>query len=119
MNQLYADHAATTPVHPQVVQVMTELLTEHFGNASSIHAVGRRSRQFSDEARTSIAQSIGANFNEIIFTSGGTEANYRASLFLMETDGREMPGPRSSWQGGPIFADQRVHHRVVGVQAPA
>ncbi|TDL34451.1 cysteine desulfurase [Jeotgalibacillus sp. S-D1] len=75
MNQIYADHAATTPVHPEVLHIMTEMLTEHYGNASSIHAVGRRSRQVLDEARSFVAKCTGAHFNEIIFTSGGTEAN--------------------------------------------
>ncbi|KIL46094.1 cysteine desulfurase family protein [Jeotgalibacillus campisalis] len=75
MNRIYADHAATTPMHPEAVKVMTDTLTEHYGNASSIHSVGRRSRQVLDEARSQFAASIGADFNEIIFTSGGTESN--------------------------------------------
>ncbi|MDG5470906.1 cysteine desulfurase family protein [Jeotgalibacillus sp. ET6] len=75
MIQIYADHAATTPMHPEAVKVMTETLSEHYGNASSIHSVGRRSRHLLDEARSQLASSIGAHFNEIIFTSGGTEAN--------------------------------------------
>ncbi|MGD7044070.1 cysteine desulfurase family protein [Jeotgalibacillus proteolyticus] len=75
MIQIYADHAATTPMHPEAVKVMTETLSENYGNASSIHSVGRRSRHLLDEARSQLASSIGAHFNEIIFTSGGTEAN--------------------------------------------
>jgi cysteine desulfurase len=75
LDRIYLDHAATSPVHPDVVERMIPFMTEVFGNPSSIHYFGRKSRQAVDEARTVVAKSIGAKESEIIFTSGGTEAD--------------------------------------------
>lgn len=78
MKSIYLDHAATTPVHPDVVVTYTELLNSLFGNPSSIHGVGREARKWLDQARKIIAESIHAKPAEIIFTSGGTEADNMA-----------------------------------------
>lgn len=75
MTTIYLDHAATTPVHPDVTSKYAELLGSLFGNPSSIHSYGREARKWLDEARKTMAQSINAKPNEIIFTSGGTEAD--------------------------------------------
>jgi cysteine desulfurase len=75
MDRIYLDHAATSPTDPKVVEKMMPYFTETFGNPSSIHSYGRESRKWVDEARGFIAQLIGASQNEIVFTSGGTEAN--------------------------------------------
>jgi cysteine desulfurase len=75
LDRIYLDHAATSPVHPDVVESMIPFMTEVFGNPSSIHYFGRQSRQAVDEARAVVAKSIGAKESEIIFTSGGTEAD--------------------------------------------
>jgi len=80
LNAIYLDHAATTPVHPAVIERMTEVLTTNFGNPSSIHSFGRKARQLLDQARSICAQSIGADDKEIIFTSGGTESDNLAIL---------------------------------------
>ena len=80
MDALYFDHAATTPLHPDVAQTMSTALTETFGNPSSIHQLGRQSRKVVDEARTVIAKSLSANDKDIIFTSGGTEADNLAII---------------------------------------
>lgn len=80
MKNVYLDHAATSPVHPEVVEEMIPYLTEHFGNPSSIHQYGRRVRKVLDDARDAIASSIGASRNEIIFTSGGTESDNLAII---------------------------------------
>ena len=72
---IYLDHAATTPIRPEVLEVMLPYLTEHQGNPSSIHASGRRARQGLDEAREEIAALIGARPREIVFTASGTEAD--------------------------------------------
>ena len=72
---IYLDHAATTPLREEVLAAMLPYLTEHFGNASSLHADGRRARQGLDEARERIASIIGAKPREIVFTSGGSEAD--------------------------------------------
>ncbi len=69
------DHAATSPVHPDVIDAMVSSLKSDFGNPSSIHQFGRKSRHALDEARNNLASSIHARANEIIFTSGGTEAD--------------------------------------------
>lgn len=78
MKAIYLDHAATTPMHPEVIAAMTEAMSEVYGNASSIHQAGRASRKVLDEARMTLAKSIGAHPNEIILTSGGTEADNMA-----------------------------------------
>lgn len=75
MNSIYLDHAATTPVHPKVGEVYVKMMGSAFGNPSSIHSYGREARKYLDEARKVLASSIHAEPNEIIFTSGGTEAD--------------------------------------------
>ncbi|MCV0403671.1 MAG: cysteine desulfurase [Chloroflexi bacterium] len=72
---IYLDHAATSPLRPAVLEAMQPYLTTHTGNPSSLHASGRRARQGIDEARETIAASIGAQPREIVFTGGGTEAD--------------------------------------------
>jgi cysteine desulfurase len=74
-DRIYLDHAATTPLHPAVLEAMLPHLTEHYGNPSSIHARGRRARQALDEARETIAATIGASPREIVLTAGGSEAD--------------------------------------------
>ncbi len=72
---IYLDHAATTPVHPQVLAAMLPYFSEKFGNASSVYAIARESRQALDRARETVANILGARPNEIIFTSGGSESD--------------------------------------------
>jgi cysteine desulfurase len=72
---IYLDHAATTPLRPEVLSAMLPYLTDHFGNPSSIHADGRRARQGLDEAREMVGRIIGAKPREVVFTSGGSEAD--------------------------------------------
>ncbi len=103
MKNVYLDHAATSPVHPEVVKEMLPYLTEHFGNPSSIHQFGRRVRKVLDDARAAIAQSIGASRNEIIFTSGGTESDNLAIL-----------GAASALQGkGKHLITTEIEHHAV------
>ncbi|MGB6265265.1 MAG: cysteine desulfurase family protein [Candidatus Acidiferrales bacterium] len=73
--RVYLDSNATTAVDPSVLEAMVPFLTGDFGNASSIHTPGQRARRAVDEARTSVAALIGAKPGEIVFTSGGTEAD--------------------------------------------
>ncbi len=75
MPRIYFDHAATTPVHPAVVAAMEPCFGEQFGNASSGHKLGREARGAVDHARQQVARLLGAQFDEIVFTSGGTEAD--------------------------------------------
>ncbi|KGL43098.1 cysteine desulfurase NifS [Listeria newyorkensis] len=75
MERVYLDHAATSPIHPEVVQAMLASFTNNYGNPSSIHYAGREARKALDEARAIVARSIGADEREIVFTSGGTEGD--------------------------------------------
>jgi len=72
---IYLDHNATTPLLPEVVDAMLPYLREHFGNPSSGHVYGRRAHDAVEAARAQVASLIGAEPSEIVFTSGGTEAN--------------------------------------------
>ena len=91
--KVYLDHSATTPVDKRVVEAMLPYLAERFGNASSVHSFGQEARGAVDRARRSVAALIGARANEIIFTSGGTEANNLAIRGLceaLEAHGRHL-----------------------------
>ncbi|MEV4288809.1 cysteine desulfurase family protein [Nonomuraea bangladeshensis] len=70
----YLDHAATTPMLPEAIEAMTEQL-RRVGNPSSLHAAGRQTRRVVEESRESIADALGARPSEVVFTSGGTEAD--------------------------------------------
>jgi cysteine desulfurase len=73
---VYLDHAATTPVRPEVLEAMLPYLTNQaFGNPSSAHRFGRAARAGIEQARREVAQAVGAEPNQVIFTSGGTEAD--------------------------------------------
>jgi cysteine desulfurase len=72
---IYLDHAATTPLRREALEAMLPYLTDDFGNASSSHSFGRRARAGMDEAHERVARAIGAQPREIVFTSGGSEAN--------------------------------------------
>lgn len=78
MKRVYMDHAATTPLDPEVFKAMVPYLREHFGNASSVHSAGRKARFALDESRERVADLLNAEPSEIVFTSGGTEANNTA-----------------------------------------
>ena len=89
MDAIYLDHNATTPVLPEVVEAMLPYLTTHFGNPSSGHVFGRRAKDAVDAARCRVASLLGCEPEEIVFTSGGTEANNLAIRSVGEpVDGR-------------------------------
>jgi len=93
MTKIYLDHAATTPVHPAVSATYIETLESIFGNPSSIHSFGREARKSLDDARKTLAQSVHAEPSEIIFTSGGTEADNAAvfgSVMAMKVKGNQI-----------------------------
>lgn len=75
MKSVYLDNASTTPLDKDVLDVMMPYLTDYFGNASSVHGIGRKARFAIEDSRERIAAVIGAEPSEIIFTSGGTEAD--------------------------------------------
>ena len=72
---VYLDHNATTPADPAVLEAMLPYFSEQFGNASSRHEYGRAARRAIDEARAQVAAAVGAHASEVVFTSGGSEAN--------------------------------------------
>jgi len=86
---VYFDHNATTPLDPRVLDAMLPYLREQFGNASSRHEYGRAARRAIDEARQRVAYAVGAHPTEVIFTSGGSEAN---NLFLKGAAACLAPG---------------------------
>lgn len=75
MDRIYLDNNATTPLAPEVVEVMARHLAETWGNPSSVHAAGRAARRALDEARESVAELLGARPREVVFTGSGTEAD--------------------------------------------
>ncbi len=75
MNPVYLDYNATTPIDPAVAEAMLPYIFDHFGNPSSGHAYGQRAREAVEEARHEVAALLGCHDDEIVFTSGGTEAN--------------------------------------------
>lgn len=104
MEKMYFDHAATSPVHPEVIEVVYEAMKNHYGNASSIHNYGRDSRRIVDNARIVFAKSIGAKPNEIIITSGGTESDNTA---IIET------ALKRQHEGKHIITSMVEHHAVL------
>lgn len=102
MNRIYLDHAATSPMHPEVAETFSEALLTVFGNPSSIHGTGRTARKTLDDARRVFAASIHADDPEIIFTSGGTEADNMAIF-----------GTAAKKDGKHIITSQIEHHAVL------
>ena len=83
MNRIYMDHNATTPVHPDVLAAMWPLYTEEWGNPSSIHWAGRGPAGQIDDARDAVAALINAPARDLVFTSGGTEADNTALMGVL------------------------------------
>lgn len=84
MKRVYLDHSATTPVDPEVAALMMTYYTEKYGNPSSVHGFGREAKQALEQARSQVAELIGAAPTEVTFTSGGTEADNLAILGIAE-----------------------------------
>src|SRR5687768_18172651 len=89
LRRIYLDNSATTPIAPEVVDAMLPFLRDKFGNASSIHFFGQEARAAVDKARHQVAELINARPNEIVFTSGGTEANNLAIRGVLEANGQQ------------------------------
>lgn len=102
MNRIYLDHAATSPMHPEVADVFSQALGTVYGNPSSIHSTGRIARKALDDARRTLAASIHADDPEIIFTSGGTEADNLAIF-----------GTAAKKSGKHIITSSVEHHAVL------
>lgn len=104
MEKIYIDHAATSPIHPRVAEEMLEVMKNTFGNPSSIHSFGREARRIVDESREVLAESIGAKPNEVIITSGGTEADNYALVGIAEA---------YQYKGKHIITTAIEHHAVL------
>src|SRR5215475_5733900 len=104
--QVYLDHAATTPLLPEALAAMTEELAQ-LGNPSSLHNPGRRARRVVEESRELIAETYGAKPSEVVFTSGGTEADNLAVKGLFWARRATEPGRRR------VLATAIEHHAVL------
>lgn len=118
---IYLDHNATTPVLPEVVDAMLPFLREHFGNPSSAHGYGRIAKEAVARARSEVASLLGCDADEIIFTSGGTEASNLAIRGSRKGDRRRLvtsviEHPATS---GPVASLERQGYQVarLGVDA--
>ncbi|WP_186277752.1 cysteine desulfurase family protein [Lactobacillus sp. LL6] len=93
MNRIYLDNSGTTPMAPEVVKTMTEMMTNVFGNASATNYYGREAKNILETSRHTIAKTINANDKEIIFTSGGTESDNTAIMqtaMLRKNEGKHI-----------------------------
>jgi cysteine desulfurase len=106
MRRIYFDHNATTPVDPAVREAMLPYLSEAFGNASSIHSFGQQARAAVEQARQSVAALLGAHPAEIVFTSGGTEADNLAIFGIVHA----ASGARKH-----VITTQIEHHAVLNI----
>ncbi|MEK6689519.1 MAG: cysteine desulfurase family protein [Gemmatimonadota bacterium] len=110
---IYLDHAATTPVRPEVVEAMLPFLGGTFGNPSSAHRFGRAARAGLEQARREVAEAIGAEPGQVIFTSGGTEADNLAVIgaaVAARDKGRRMSAVVASTEHKAVLA---AAHKVV------
>lgn len=92
MSPVYLDHAATTPLEPAVFEAMQPFFTERFGNPSSVHAQGRAARFAVEDARERVAAVFGRDPGEVVFMSGGTEANNAAISGTLTAEGARGSG---------------------------
>jgi cysteine desulfurase len=133
MDRVYLDHAATTPLDPEVLSAMEPYMTEHYGNASSVHQLGREARVAVEESRERVAACIGAEPSEIVFTSGGTESDNLALKGVLQAESTAdrpaglvtsasehkavlEPARRLAEQGHPVTILDPDHHGAVSLE---
>ncbi len=104
----YLDHAATTPMHPEAVEAMLPYLSGSFGNPSGVHAESRRARTAVDDARQLVADLVGADLGEVVFTGSGTEADNLAVTGAVGAIAARGPGAP-----GPLVCAAMEHHAVL------
>jgi cysteine desulfurase len=112
--RLYFDHAATTPVRGEVGEAMAPFLGAEFGNPSSLHSEGRRAREALEEARESIRRRLRADDFDLVFTSGGTEADHAAVLGCVLAAAELRPGRSAA--GLNVVASAVEHAAVLGTE---
>ncbi len=109
MRRIYLDHAATTPLDPEVLEAMLPYLHDDFGNPSSVHRFGQRARAAIDEARAQVAALIGARDAEIVFTGSGTEADNLAIVGAIRASAaRDSGTPRTD-----LVTSAIEHHAIL------
>lgn len=104
MKKVYLDHSATTPISKEVIEAMMVVMDKEFGNPSSVHQFGREAKRALEEAREKVALLIGAQPSEIIFTSGGTEADNLALLGVAKANQK---------RGKHIITSSIEHHAIL------
>ncbi|MDD5111920.1 MAG: aminotransferase class V-fold PLP-dependent enzyme, partial [Candidatus Altiarchaeota archaeon] len=104
MKRIYLDHAATTPLDPEVLEAMMPYFSEKFGNASSLHSYGCEAKEALEESRAAVAKTLNAQAEEVIFTSGGTESDNLA-IFGTAYAGKD--------KGRHIITTAIEHHAVL------
>ncbi len=109
MRRIYLDHAATTPLDPEVLEAMLPYLREDFGNPSSLHRFGQRARGAIDEARAKVASLIGARDAEVVFTGSGTEADNLAIMGATLAGSTPVDGPART----DVVTSAIEHHAVL------
>lgn len=102
--KIYLDYAATTPLHPEVLKAMLPYLTEIYGNPSSVHSLGQEAKEALEQSRQKLANLIGARNEEIVFTSGGTEADNLAIKGVAFANRQK---------GDHIITSRIEHHAVI------
>lgn len=107
MKTIYLDHAASTPVHPEVAKVMLNIMTEQYGNASSVHQFGRSAKKILNGARDTIAAFLGCSPEEWVFTGGGTESDNLALY------GAVAAVAAVAQKGNHIITSAIEHHAVL------
>jgi cysteine desulfurase len=104
LKSIYLDHSATTPLDPEVLEAMMPYFTDIYGNSSSVHSQGQQAARALEEAREKVAALLGAKPTELIFTSGGTEANNQAIItYMLNNRGK----------GNHIITSAVEHHAVL------
>lgn len=116
MKQVYLDHGATTALDGRVLEKMLPYLKENYGNANSLHSIGRKACEGLDEARDIVANLLGANFNEIYFTSGGTEGDNLALRGFTALRGSKNKLVTSSIEHSAIFSTAEQLEKLYGIE---
>ncbi|MEF2968919.1 cysteine desulfurase family protein [Paenibacillus sp. M1] len=104
MKNIYMDHAASTPIHPEVAEAMFAVMREQYGNASSVHSFGRAAKRLVNGARDRVGELVGCHPDELVFTGGGTESDNLALFGAAEA---------RSDRGRHIITTQVEHHAVL------
>ena len=113
MRRVYFDNSATTPVLPEVLEAMRPYFAEHFGNASSIHHHGQETRAAVESAREAVGALVGCRAAEVVFTSGGTEADNQAIFGVVQANAGAAGSKKSAAVHKHIITSAIEHEAVL------